>query len=196
LNNELGNDVHLVWALSKDFGSSGFRIGVLYTQNELIISALNNINMFCSVSHPMQAIVKELLSDDVYIDNFLDMSRLLLKKSYDIVTSGLEKMGIPFIKAQAGIFIYVDFSSLLRVNSFDGEDELAKLFENYARIVMTPGSSQSDNKPGRFRICYAFVSVEVLEVAMLRLACVVKMLKEYGWENIKKHIDETTFLTF
>ena len=34
LENVLDDDVHFVWALSKDFGASGFRIGVLYSQNE------------------------------------------------------------------------------------------------------------------------------------------------------------------
>jgi aspartate/methionine/tyrosine aminotransferase len=194
LNNNLGDDVHLVWALSKDFGSSGFRIGVLYSQNETIISSLANINMFSQVSHPMQAIVAELLSDDEYIDHFLDTSRSLLKGSYEIITRALGEMGIPFVPAKAGIFVYCDFSSLLRVDNFDGEDELARLFENYARIVMTPGSSQRDDKPGRFRICYAFVSVEVLKVAVLRLTYVASMLKEHGWENINKHIDDSTVL--
>ena len=36
LDNDLGDDVHILWGLSKDFGSSGFRCGFLYTQNDLV----------------------------------------------------------------------------------------------------------------------------------------------------------------
>ena len=150
--------------------------------------------MFASVSHPMQSIVADLLSDDKYIDQFLDKSRSLLKASYDIVTSELDTMEIPFIAAKACIFVYVDFSSLLRVNSFQGESELATLFEDYARIVMTPGCAQHDDKPGRFRICYAFVTPEVLTIAMVRLASVCRLLRQHGWGDIRNHIDENTFL--
>jgi 1-aminocyclopropane-1-carboxylate synthase len=53
LNNELGTDIYLLWGLSKDFGASGFRFGVLYTQNELLLEALGNLNAFAAVSHPM-----------------------------------------------------------------------------------------------------------------------------------------------
>ena len=66
LDNDLGDDVHFVWALSKDFGASGFRIGILYTQNELVLRALSNLNIFSCVSHPMQLIMADFLVDDVY----------------------------------------------------------------------------------------------------------------------------------
>lgn len=181
-------------ALSKDFGSSGFRIGILYTQNETCIAAASNINMFSSVSHPMQAITAELLSDDEYVDQFLDESRILLKKSLSIVTSRLEKMGIPYVKAEAAIFLYCDFSSLLPERSFEGEGEFANLIFQYCRVVMTPGSSQKDLRPGFFRICYAYVTPEVLNIAMTRLETLVKSLKEHGWENVRSSIDEATIL--
>lgn len=181
LKNNLGNDVHFIWALSKDFGSSGFRIGVLYTHNEQILSAYGNINMLSLVSHPMQAIIGELLSDDKYIDIFLDKSRVLLRQSLEIVTNTLDEMSIPYIQAEAGILVYCDFSSLLRDDSFESESELGKLFEDYGRVVMTPGHSQRDNKPGRFRICYAYVTPEVLRVAMSRLSRICKVIRDEEW---------------
>lgn len=195
LQNKLGNDVHFVWALSKDFGSSGFRAGILYTQNKTILSAYGNLNMFSSLSHPMQAIIAELLSDDEYIDHFLYMNRSLLRSSYDIVTKGLDQMKIPFVPAQAGIFVYCDFSSLLYENSFESEDKLASLIVDYARIVMTPGCSQRDHRPGFFRICYAFVTPHVLRIAVSRLHMMCELLREHGWENIESKLNETKLLS-
>ena len=89
LENKLNDDVHFVWALSKDFGASGFRIGVLYSQNELLLQALSNLNIFSCVSHPMQLIMADLLTDDKFIDTFLIESKCRLRKSYLLCTSKL-----------------------------------------------------------------------------------------------------------
>lgn len=50
LENKLGNDVYMLWALSKDFGSSGFRVGTIYSQNEKFMEALSNLSIFSGVS--------------------------------------------------------------------------------------------------------------------------------------------------
>lgn len=183
LNNDLGNDVHFLWALSKDFGSSGFRVGVLYTQNEVLSQALSNLNIFSAVSHPMQAVLAELLDDEEYIDTFLNTSKELLKSSYKIVTEAMDEMNIPYVTAKACIFVYCDFSSLLPEQTFEGEARFASLVQDGARIVLTPGHSQRDAKPGMFRICYAWVGVDVLRVAMDRLRLVASDIKSGGWED-------------
>lgn len=185
LNNDLGNDVHFLWALSKDFGSSGFRVGVLYTQNQVLNDAISNLNVFSSVSHPMQAVVAGLLDDEQFLDEFLETSRTLLKISKNIVTNALDGINVPYVKAQAGIFLYCDFSSLLPDNSFEGEAQLATLIQNEARVVMTPGESQRDPNPGQFRICYAWVTPEVLQLAMGRLKLLASDIRDNGWESLQ-----------
>ena len=185
--------MHFIWGMSKDFGSSGFRVGVLYTHNQSILAAFGNVNMFSSVSHPMQAIVGELLSDDGFVDAFLDRSRVLLRQSYEIVTKALDEINVPYVQAEAGIFLYCDFSGLLRDDSFESEDELGKVFEEYGRVVLTPGRSQRDSKAGRFRICYAFVSTEVLGISMMRIVRICKHIQDEGWDCIK-NTDKDLFL--
>lgn len=44
LDGVLGNDVHVLWGLSKDLGASGLRVGVLYSQNEELLSASKAIS--------------------------------------------------------------------------------------------------------------------------------------------------------
>lgn len=158
LYNQFGNDVHFLWALSKDLGSSGFRFGILYTQNEKLKAAIGNLNSFSCISHPIQAVVAEILSDEQFIDGFLETSRNLLRSSYSIITAALTNMKVPFVPAKAGIFVYCDFSSLLPVQSFEGEERFAALVEEGARVVMTPGQSQRDSKPGMFRYVATTIS--------------------------------------
>jgi Aminotransferase class I and II len=55
LENKLGDDVYMLWALSKDFGSSGFRVGTIYSQNEKFMEALSNLSIFSGVSRKWEA---------------------------------------------------------------------------------------------------------------------------------------------
>lgn len=185
LQNQLHHDVHHLWSLSKDFGACGFRFGVLYTQNNLLLQAMANLNIFCAVSHPIQMVVADLLMDDDFIDTFLEESRLALVNSYRLCTTKLEEMVVPYIPSDAGIYVYADFSSLLpQPPTVEGEDRLTTFIQDYARIVMTPGSSQRDRKPGMFRICYAWVPPDILEVAMERLSrLIMKLRKMHDWSD-------------
>jgi len=183
LNNELGSDVHMLWAASKDFGASGIRYGVLYSQNELLMEGLASLSTFTCVSGPIQYLMAELLTDDQFVDNFLEESRDRLIHSYNICTSKLEEMVLPFVPAEAGMFVYVDFSSLLPEKTFEWEEKLSDLMFQ-VHVVLTPGESQHDNAPGMFRICYAWVPPEVLEIAMERLSRLVAKLRRMDWDDL------------
>jgi hypothetical protein len=50
---------------------------------------------------------------------------------------------------------------------------------------MTPGQAQFDQKPGMFRICYAYVPVETLDIFLLRLDKSVATIRRSGWDNLK-----------
>jgi aspartate/methionine/tyrosine aminotransferase len=186
LDNKLGDDVHMVWALSKDFGASGLRVGYLYTQNDVLIEGLGNMNVFSGVSNPIQMVVAELLTDDEFVDSYLDISRDRLRECYHICICKLEEMVLPFIPAEAGMFVYVDFSSLLPQKTMEWEAKLSQLIMDHARMVLTPGESQRDRTPGMFRICYAWNSREVLEIGMERLSRLVAKIRRMDWGDLNE----------
>mmetsp|Transcript_14351 Transcript_14351/g.33144 ORF Transcript_14351/g.33144 Transcript_14351/m.33144 type:complete len:184 (+) Transcript_14351:1087-1638(+) len=176
----------MFWALSKDFGSSGFRVGCVYSQNQAYLSALSNLNIFSIVSHPIQAVAADLLCEDVFVDKFLDDARVRLRKSYEMCTKKLEEMGFPYVRAEAGLFVYVDFSSLLPSKTFEAETKLEEMMMKHARVVVTPGKSQRERNPGMFRICYAWVSAEVLAIAMERLGKLFDKIKTTDWAELNE----------
>lgn len=186
LNNELGDDVHHLWALSKDFGASGFRMGSLFTQNEKLLKSLANLNIFSGVSHPMQMIISEILLDDHWVYDFLHQAREKIRHSYELCTRMLDEMVVPYFHASAGIFVYADFSSLLPEPTAEGEAKFASLLLDAARIIMTPGTAQHDQKPGMFRICYCFVSPELLTMAMQRLDNIIVKIRTHRihWDDL------------
>eukprot|EP00592_Proboscia_alata_P011200 CAMPEP_0194365870 /NCGR_PEP_ID=MMETSP0174-20130528/13846_1 /TAXON_ID=216777 /ORGANISM="Proboscia alata, Strain PI-D3" /LENGTH=522 /DNA_ID=CAMNT_0039140721 /DNA_START=99 /DNA_END=1667 /DNA_ORIENTATION=- len=186
LHNNLGNDVHCVWAFSKDLAASGFRIGLLYTQNIKLMQALSTLNIFSGVSHPMQMVASEILLDDFFLDSFLEESRVMLVQSYQICAEKLDEMVIPYIPVEAAMFVYADFSALIPSHDFEGEAKFTQLVTEYARIVMTPGHTQRDCKPGMFRICYAWVTPDVLSVAMERLSILVTKVRKMDWDDINE----------
>jgi len=187
LDNKLGIDVHFVWALSKDFGGSGLRVGCIYSQNEILLEALATLNIFCCVSGPIQYLTAELMTDDLFVDQFLAESRRRVLASYHLCISKLQEMVIPYVPAKSGIFVYVDFSSLLPKKTFEWEAKLSNIMFEHARIVLTPGETQRETKPGMFRICYAWVTPEVLSIAMERLSRLVAKIRRLDWDDLHEN---------
>jgi len=169
--------------MSKDFGASGIRYGVLYSQNEVMMEGFATLSTFTGVSGPIQYLASEILTDDVFVDQFLEQSRTRLVNSYRICTEKLEEMVLPFIPAEAGMFIYVDFSSLLPQKTFEWERKLSELLFEVG-VVLTPGESQHETTAGMFRICYAWGEPEILEIAMERLSKLVAKVRRMEWDDL------------
>ena len=132
----------------------------------------------------MQLVLQDVLKDDHFIYGFLENSRQRIRFSYELCVSRLDEMVIPYVQASAGIFVYADFSSLLPELTAEGEALFSSLLMDAARIIMTPGQAQRDRKPGMFRICYAYVSPDVLEIAMTRLDKIVGKIRRWHWDNL------------
>jgi aspartate/methionine/tyrosine aminotransferase len=148
------------------------------------MEGLATVNIFSCVSGPIQYLISELLTDDAFVDHFLDESRARIVDNYQICVNKLQEMVIPYIQAEAGLFVYVDFSSLLPEKTFAMEERLSELMFHHARLVLTPGESQRDTIPGMFRICYAWVTPEVLIIAMERLSRLVAKLRRMDWSDL------------
>jgi 1-aminocyclopropane-1-carboxylate synthase len=84
---------------------------------------------------------------------------------------------IPIISTNGGIFIFADFRSCLSSQNFVSEEEFRVFLLKSVGISTTPGSACHLNIPGFFRICYAFVNLETLELAMNRLKQHIPLLQ-------------------
>jgi 1-aminocyclopropane-1-carboxylate synthase len=116
LNNDMGDYCHIIWGLSKDFGASGLRLGVLYSQNRLLHAALGTMNLPLTVSNFTQRACAAVLSDPSFMAHYIASNRLKLKASYDLLLSVLKPLE-PYIKAypaRAGLFVWLDFRELCK----------------------------------------------------------------------------------
>ncbi|XP_050365790.1 1-aminocyclopropane-1-carboxylate synthase 3 [Argentina anserina] len=166
---ELWNRVHIVYSLSKDLGLPGFRIGMIYSNNQAVVSAATKMSSFGLISSQTQYLLSQMLSDKKFSRKYMSENKKRLLKRKEMLVSGLKSSGIACLESNAGLFCWVDMRHLLRANTFEAEKEL---WEKVVRVVglnISPGASCHCTEPGWFRMCFANMSEETLRVAMQRI---------------------------
>lgn len=161
----LGEHVHIVYGLSKDFSLNGFRVGVLYSHNCALLSSLHGISYFCAVSSLTQYALTKVLQDHVFVDEFLQTARKRIKTHYQVVVRFCRELGVPFIPAQAGMFCLVNLSR------FGEERSVWERMLHRRKVNLTPGESchMLPDQAGWFRICFMGVTLDRLQEALGRI---------------------------
>ena len=177
VHGKLGDYIHILWGLSKDFGASGARVGVLFSQNNDLLQSIRNIMILSSVPVLMQDLAAYILDDSTFVTDYLSESNRLLKRSYDLLTSSLDRIKVPYVRARSGLFLFVNFGQYLDEPTFEAEERLNQLFISRG-IAMSSGASCHCQEPGYFRICYAWVNTATLEELVRRLTLIVEEREE------------------
>jgi aspartate/methionine/tyrosine aminotransferase len=174
----LGPYIHMVYALSKDFALSGLRVGASYSENPEIRLPLQKLNDLCSISSQTQLLVERMLtaasSEDSSVSwtkNFRSQSHERLEKRGDAWHSTLDELGIPYLKATAGLFVWMDFTEFLPEDGTDDERERALYLDllNEYGLLFTPGCSMKNERPGFFRCVFTAANDEEFDLGMDRL---------------------------
>lgn len=166
---DVWNRVHIVYSLSKDLGLPGFRVGAIYSNDEVVVSAATKMSSFGLVSSQTQYLLSALLSDKKFTKNYISENQKRLKQRQRMLVKGLGNAGIECLKSNAGLFCWVDMRHLLDSNTFEAEIELWKKIVYDVKLNISPGSSCHCTEPGWFRVCFANMSEETLELAMERM---------------------------
>ncbi|MFS8016885.1 putative 1-aminocyclopropane-1-carboxylate synthase [Helianthus anomalus] len=173
MNTEIAKQVHIVYSLSKDLGLPGFRIGAIYSNDERVVSAATKMSSFGLVSSQTQYLLSEILSNQKFTKTYLSENRRRLKERHEMLVKGLKRSGIACLPSNSGLFCWVDMSHLLSSNTFEGEMELWKKIVYEVGLNISPGSSCHCSEPGWFRVCFANMSEETLNLAMKRVKAFV-----------------------
>ncbi|CAN0922003.1 1-aminocyclopropane-1-carboxylate synthase [Linum grandiflorum] len=171
-NNDMTScPIHIVSSLSKDLGVPGFRVGMIYSEDEAVVAAATKMSSFGLVSSQTQHLLSEMLSDRKMTGEYMEENRRRLRRRQQAMVSGLREAGIGCLgESNAGLFCWVDMRHLLRDgNSFEAEIELWKKMLFEVGVNISPGSSCHCSEPGWFRFCFANLSEEMLDVAMKRI---------------------------
>ena len=161
--------LHLWYAMSKDFASSGLRFGILHSLNEALIEGFSNANIPHMVSNHTQWMIGNLLSDNVFLKDYLPENQRSLTKSYVLTINILKELGIEYVPIRGSFFVWADFSKYLTEQTQEAEDRLwLEIYENTG-IVLTPGKGFQHQKKGLFRIVFTAVPFDLLQVALERM---------------------------
>ena len=174
---DLGQWVHIVWALSKDFAVSGLRIGVLVSENDALRAAVEPLAMWSQTSTATQALVCQMIGDEAWVDAFLAESRHRLRRSYRAVTTVLDSYGIDYVEADAGFFVLVDLRSLLDDSTWEAESRLWRQILSECNVNLTPGSACRIAEPGFMRFVFSWVPMEAALEAAERLGRLAKSIR-------------------
>ncbi|OIT39903.1 PREDICTED: 1-aminocyclopropane-1-carboxylate synthase-like [Nicotiana attenuata] len=161
--------IHIVYSLSKDLGFPGFRVGIIYSYNDVVTNCARKMSSFGLVSTQTQFLISNMLSDEKFVTKFIGESSERLAKRHDMFTKGLAQVGINTLKSNAGLFIWMDLRRLLKELTFESELELWRIIINEVKLNVSPGCSFHCSEPGWFRVCFANMDDETMRVALRRI---------------------------
>ncbi|KAM3281719.1 1-aminocyclopropane-1-carboxylate synthase 4 [Capsicum chacoense] len=161
--------VHIVSSLSKDTGFPGFRVGIVYSFNDDVVNCARKMSSFGLVSTQTQHLLASMLSDGEFVEEFLIESVKRLRKRHEKFTNGLEEVGIKCLKGNAGLYCWMDLRPMLKEPTFDAEMSLWKLIINDVKLNVSPGSSFNCPEAGWFRVCFANIDDQTVEIALARI---------------------------
>ncbi|KAH8883529.1 1-aminocyclopropane-1-carboxylate synthase C [Thozetella sp. PMI_491] len=157
--------VHVLWGMSKDFGSNGIRLGCIISQaNKPFLQALETNSYQSCPSALADRVASAILSDSTFIEQFIETNQSRLAENYHIAIRFLESHHIPYVKeSNAGFFIWADLFAPLRVNRDSGapESELWVLERDLNKallrnkVFLASGAAFGSDVPGWFRIVFA-----------------------------------------
>nr|ASV46318.1 1-aminocyclopropane-1-carboxylate synthase [Lilium regale] len=161
--------IHLVSSLSKDLGLPGFRVGIVYSYNDHVVSCGRKMSSFGLVSSQTQHLLASMLSDEEFTTRLLEESGKRLSARHRKFNSRLAQMEIRCLESNAGLFCWMDLRHLLKEPTIDREIELWRVIVNDVKLNVSPGSSFHCQEAGWFRVCFANMDDETMEVALRRI---------------------------
>ncbi|WVZ72667.1 hypothetical protein U9M48_021087 [Paspalum notatum var. saurae] len=162
--------VHIVYSLSKDLGLPGFRVGVVYSYNDAVVTTARRMSSFTLVSSQTQKTLAAMLSDAGFADAYIRTNRERLRARHDHVVAGLARAGVPCLPGNAGLFVWMDMRRLLGGEAtVAGELRLWDRMLREVKLNISPGSSCHCSEAGWFRVCFANMSLDTLDVALARM---------------------------
>lgn len=161
--------IHIVYSLSKDMGLPGLRVGIMYSYNDNVVSCGRKMSSFGLVSSQTQHLLASMLSDEDFTDKFLSENTKRLANRHAYFTKGLEQVGITCLKSNAGLFCWMDLRHLLKEPTLEGEMGLWSVIISDVKLNVSPGSSFGCHEPGWFRVCFANMDDQTVEIALGRI---------------------------
>jgi len=169
LNRRQSPFLHWWYAISKDFGLSGLRLGFAYTCNEDLLKAWGNYGAPSMASNHTQWMLAEVFRDTEWTMDFLSRSQVSLTESYATVIQALEGK-VRYSSAVGSLFVWFDLSAYLAEDTLAAEQALWRRIYDETGILFTAPDGMGSPERGWFRLVHSCVPLDSLRVAMQRFS--------------------------
>ncbi|KAF8143663.1 pyridoxal phosphate-dependent transferase [Mycena galopus ATCC 62051] len=152
--------VHVVAGPTKDFGASGLKLGLLISpENPGLLKLIRPLLYATPISSVSDLLFARVLQDRPFVERFLTDNRSALAEAYEFVAEWLIFHNLEFTRANAGVFVVVDFAPWLARISPASAYPLEKLDLGVAallreKVFMKPTNLMADPIPTRFRLIF------------------------------------------
>ncbi|KAH7232496.1 pyridoxal phosphate-dependent transferase [Fusarium solani] len=161
--------IHVVWGVSKDFGSNGIRLGSIISQsNPLLHNALVPAALYSMCSSLAEHSFANVFEDDAWVDSYLAKNRAKLAEHYRLITSWATEHNIHYARgSNAGFFLWVNLGEAYCRNHpeqehLQAEDRVMKLLLEQ-KVFVAPGASFGAEGSGWFRLVFSVDKTTLLE---------------------------------
>ena len=172
--------LHILWGVSKDFGISGFRTGLLHTKNQqLIRNAIPIFLSYCS-SSLVRHVLTNIFSDEKFVIDYVESNRKLLYNQYLILEEFLIKNKIEFIPSKSGFFVWINLKKYAEYFKEDEETFWERLLDE-TKVNICCGKYFYPKFISKnecwYRICFPCVDENVLKIALKRIENFLNQIK-------------------
>lgn len=108
------SSVHVVSSASKDFGVNGFRLGIYINQgNQKVVEAMTSLGILSQASSPAAALFSTWLEDTSFLQWYFEENHRRMTHAYTYLTQWARHHHIPYVPANSGHFVMLDFRRFL-----------------------------------------------------------------------------------
>ncbi|KAH7361346.1 pyridoxal phosphate-dependent transferase [Pyrenochaeta sp. MPI-SDFR-AT-0127] len=151
--------VHQIYSISKDFGSSGLRLGCLVTQDNKELrmsqSILNNAKI-CNVAAIM---IIPILEDLSTLATLVNINKERLREAARVAIQFAEFHELEYIKPAAGLYVWVRLSA--ECTTWGEEEDCVQQCANRG-VMVGSGADYAEFRPGWYRLTFAVPQLDLL----------------------------------
>jgi aspartate/methionine/tyrosine aminotransferase len=161
---QFSDEIIVINSLSKSHAMTGWRIGYAVCPVELnvVVGRFLENYIGCPSSISDAAAIAALNAES--LPDFHEQRT--------IMHAWLTKMGISFTESTGGIFIFPDFSNIMKEKGIANSVDLATFFLEKGGVATTPGISFGEKYDTHLRLTYC-IKVDVLKLALEKLEKVI-----------------------
>ena len=162
--------LHWWYAISKDFGLSGLRLGLAYSHNEDYLKAWGNYGAGSMASNHTQWMLSEVFADHAWIERFVATNQARMTESYATVARTLQRHDVPYAPAAGSLFVWLYLGHLLTAGTEEAEVSLWRDCYEKTGILLTSPLGMGGPERGWMRLVYSCVDRATLAAAMERMS--------------------------